>query len=117
MRSIYRRPYPISKLRQNIANALSINGSYIDPHKLKEPLYNAWITNKYKVIFHSHWYYAVQLMIDSKGETIAKVVDALYEGDYHNDTMETKPYESILKINRIISEVINQYIRQNLILN
>lgn len=117
LRSRERRPYPISKLKQNIANALSINGGYIDPHDIKEPLYNDWITKKYKVLPHNHWYYAIQLMIDSKGETIAKVVDALYEGDYHNDTMETKPYEeNKLNFNRIIIETINRYLEQNLIL-
>ena len=56
-------------------------------------------------------------MIDNNGETIAKVVDALYEGDYHNDTMETMPYEeNKLSINRIIIETINRYLIQNLIL-
>lgn len=117
LRSRERRPYPISKLKQNIANALSINGGYIDTHDIKEPLYNDWIVKNYKVLPYSHWYYAIQLMIDNKGETIAKVVDALYEGDYHNDTMETKPYEeNKLSINRIIIETINRYLLQNLIL-
>ena len=110
------RAYPIARLRQNIANALSINGGYVDPHKLKEPRYNAWVTNKYKVLPYNHWFYAVQLMINSKGEFIARVVDALYEGDYHNDTMKTKPYESKILINRIISETINNYLKRNLLL-
>ena len=110
MRRSTGRAYPIARLRQNIANALSINGGYVDPHKLKEPLYNAWVTNNYKVLPYNHWFYAVQLMINSQGEVIARVADALYEGDYHNDTMQTKPYESKVLINRIISETISKYI-------
>lgn len=110
MRRSTGRAYPIAKLRQNIANALSINGGYVDPHKLKEPLYNVWVANKYKVLPYNHWFYAVRLMINSQGEVIARVVDALYEGDYHNDTMQTKPYENKVLINRIISETISKYI-------
>ena len=111
-----RRTYPIIKLRQNIANALSINGGYIDPHKLKKPIYNDWIKKKYKVFFYGHWYYAVILMVNSTGEPIAKVVDALYEGDYHNDTMQTNPYDENKRcINSIITEVINCYLRENLL--
>ena len=48
MRSRERRPYPISKLHENIRNALSIAGDYIDPRKLQEPIYKAWVDNKYK---------------------------------------------------------------------
>ena len=50
LRSRERRPYPISKLKQNIANALSINGGYIDTHDIKEALYNDWIVKNYKVL-------------------------------------------------------------------
>lgn len=110
MRRSTGRAYPIAKLRQNIANALSINGGYVGPHKLKEPLYKAWVTNIYKVLPYNYWFYAVQLIINPQGEVIARVVDALYEGDYHNDTMQTKPYESKVLIKRIISETISKYI-------
>jgi hypothetical protein len=128
LRSGSRKPYSIAKLRANIANALSINGDYIDPHDLKEPLYSLWITNKYKVLPYNHWFYAVKLMINANGETIARVVDALYEGDYHNDTMKTRPFRmdnpddksnlvdwKEYKIKSIIRETIEQYLKQHLI--
>ena len=129
LRSGSRKPYPISKLRENIANALSINGGYVDPHDLKEPLYSSWITNKYKVLAYNHWFYAVRLMTNANGEVIAKVVDALYEGDYHNDKMRTRPFKmdspddmsnlvdwKEYKAQTIITETINNYLRKNLLL-
>ena len=58
------------------------------------PIYNKWKEQQYKVISYGHWFYALILVKKASGEIVAKVVDALYEGDYHNDKMQTKPYES-----------------------
>jgi len=100
------KAYPLTKLKQNIAQALSVNGDYVDPIELKEPIYNDWILKNYKVLHYGHWFYAVQVMTGAEGEIIAKVVDALYDGDYHNDKMETKPYdESIQKILSLIERI------------
>lgn len=98
------RAYPIAKMRQNIANALSINGGYVNANDLKEPIIADWKAKLYKVLNYSHWYYAVSLRRNSDGDTIAVVCDARYEGDYHNDTMQTTPYESLLKRNILIKE-------------
>jgi hypothetical protein len=39
----------------------------------------------------------------ANGETAAVAVDARYEGDYHNDTMQTKPYnESVNQKQKIV---------------
>ena len=35
------------------------------------------------------------------GTLIAEIQDCLYEGDYHNDTMETEPYvEGLIRKNK-----------------
>lgn len=91
-------------MHQNIANALSINGGYVNPHDLKEPIIADWKARLYKVFNYSHWYYAVSLRRNSDGDTIAVVCDARYEGDYHNDTMQTTPYESLFRGHILIKE-------------
>ena len=98
------RAYPRTQLIANIRSALSCNGDYIDEINIKEPIVNKWKTAKFKVYHYKHWYYAIKLMLSPNGDTIAVAQDALYDGDYHNDTMETKPYESITKKQVIITE-------------
>ena len=104
------RTYSIEKLKQNISNALSINGQYIDSYKLREPVLETWVANGYRVLNYNHWYYAVFLFTNPKGEVVAKVVDAIYEGDYHNNKMQTKPYESVYKIANLIERMNQLYI-------
>ena len=116
MRRKLGRTYPRTKLIDNIRNALSIHGELVEPIQLKEPTYIPWKNLKYKVIKHNHWYYAIKVVVDFSGRVIGYGVDGLYEGDYHNDTMNTKPYESktykksiVLtesKLRRIISESV-----------
>lgn len=104
------RAYPIAKMRQNIANALSINGGYVNLHDLKEPIIADWKAKLYKVLNYRHWYYAVSLRRNNDGDTIAVVCDARYEGDYHNDTMQTTPYESLIRGHNLIKESQLRYI-------
>ena len=93
------RNYSNDKLRNNISTAISINGDYIEPSSIRNPIIQEWKAKGYKVIPFKHWFYAVQLRRMPNGETAAVAVDARYEGDYHNDTMQTKPYnESIIRI-------------------
>ena len=43
-------------------------------------------------------------------------MNEMIEGNYHNDTMKTKPYEkSYTRINQIISETIHKHLRNILI--
>ena len=104
------RLYPIAQLRTNISNALSINGDYIDANKLRNPTYNDWINKGYKVLPYSHWFYAITLMVRSDGEVIAKAVDSLHESDYHNDKMQTKPYENRSLFSSIVKETFRELI-------
>lgn len=108
------RNYSNDKLRNNISTAISINGDYIEPTSIRYPITQEWKAKGYRVIPFKHWFYAVQLRRMPNGETAAVAVDARYEGDYHDDTMQTKPYnESIIKIKesqlrRIVRESIKK---------
>ncbi len=105
MRRKLGRTYPRTKLINNIRNATSIHGDLVDPIQLKEPTYIPWKNLGYKVIKHNHWYYAIRVVVDFCGRVIGYGIDGLYEGDYHNDTMKTKPYESkIYKKSIILTE-------------
>lgn len=96
--------YPRAQLTANIRAALSCSGDFIDEANIKEPIVHKWKVAGYKVYHYGHWYYALNFMLDTNGDTIAVTQDALYEGDYHNDTMTTTPYEGIRKRGIIISE-------------
>ena len=92
------RAYPVSKLNQNIRRALSVNGRVLNEHYFENSRYNGWSGRK--VLPWCHWYYLVRFQQDLFGNITAIIEDALYEGDYHNDTMNTKPYgESVIKPN------------------
>lgn len=101
--------YPKTKLADNIRNALSINGTSVDILHLKEPIYNSWKSNNLKVIKYNHWYYAIRLVKKPNGVLLAYAIDVLYEGDYHNDVMQTQPYvdETILKVLNLIERMNN----------
>lgn len=105
MRKKMGKAYPRVQLIANIRNALSINGECIDISQLSIPRYNSWKSNEWKVVKYHHWYYAIKLVRKPDGKIIAYGVDALYEGDYHNDKMQTKPYESIYKIANLIERM------------
>lgn len=97
------RAYPISKLNANIRNALSVNGKVFEVHQFKEATITKWAGRK--VLPYSHWFFLVNFQKDLFGNIYAIVEDACYEGDYHNDTMNTQPYgESRLCKKAIISE-------------
>lgn len=103
------KAYPRNQLIANIKNALSINGRSVDISQLSVPIYNSWKSNEWKVIKYRHWYYAVRLVQKQDSTVIAYGVDALYEGDYHNDKMQTRPYESVYKIANLIERMNKLY--------
>ena len=94
--------YSREKLYSNIRSALSCDGTFIEDFDIKEPIINQWKNSKYKVFHYRHWYYAVKLAQNQTGDMIAITQDALYEGDYHNDSMTTTPYESLLRSNCLL---------------
>ena len=107
--------YPRAKLIENIRSALSCSGEFIDEMDLRKPIIPRWDAANFKVYHYRHWYYAVKLMLNVKGDMIAVTQDALYEGDYHNDTMETKPYEGVQNRKVVLSEARLRAIIKNAI--
>lgn len=100
--------YTEEMMWNNIDKALCINGIYLEPTDFKFPIIAKWKRNNYKVFYHSHWYYAVKFLRTTQNEVIASVVDACYEGQYHNDRTQ-RPYpikESTLR--KIIAESIRR---------
>lgn len=113
------RPYYTrAKMLGNIRSAIGVNGTFVEPTDIRNPILSGWQKNGYKVWPHDHWYYAVRLMQNSNGDPIAVIFDAEYEGDYHNNTMQTKPYSEskIRNVNFVITESqLRQIIRESLI--
>lgn len=102
--------YPVAKLRKNIINALSIQGKVFKEEQFLRSNYLKWGNGI--VIRYSHFYWLVNFRQNKRGNIIADVIDVCYEGDYHNDTMNTTPYgECILKNNNLITEKSKQIIR------
>lgn len=62
----------------------------------REPSVSKWKMSRYKVFYYKHWYYTVKFRVVPNNGIIAVAQDALYEGDYHDDNLETKPYEGIM---------------------
>lgn len=121
----FHRKYPTSTayarihLLQNIRNAISVGRTTVTEYQLTIPIRNDWRANGWYVIpCHEHWYFAVILTRTKKGIVRAEIQDCCYEGDYHNDVLTSKPYESIIKnwINSLIIEVLNEYIKKNIII-
>ena len=82
------RAYPRAQFIANIRAALSCNGEFISETELREPIINSWKTKKYKVYKYRHWFYAVVLRLNSRGDVIAVSQDARYKSDYHYDVLQ-----------------------------
>ena len=113
------RPYYTrARMLDNIRAAIGVNGTFIESTDIRNPVLLEWQRNGFKVWPHNHWYYAVRLMQDNNGDPIAVIIDAEYEGDYHNNTMQTKPYsESKIRYGGfgITESQLRQIIRESLI--
>ena len=107
------RAYPISKLNQNIRRALSVNGRVLNEDYFENSRYNGWSGRK--VLPWCHWYYLVRFQQDQFGKITAIIENALYEGDYHNDTMNTKPYGEGLIRKSLIENRLKRIIYESLI--
>ena len=93
--------YPRKKLNQNISNVISVGKISIELTELKQSVILQWKENNWFVLYWNHWYFAVMLKKTKNGTLIAEIQDCLYEGDYHNDTMETEPYvEGLIRKNK-----------------
>lgn len=94
----YRRYYPERKdytykqLRQNITEVASIVRAEVELEEIRRTTFIPWLDKDWKQFYYKHWYFA--LTIEKVGDNyIAIVRDAHYEGDHHNDSLLTKPYD------------------------
>lgn len=102
------REYTIAKLNANIRNVLSINGQSFKEQEFRPSTIKEWSGRK--VLPFAHWFFLVRFQADNKGRVYAIVEDACYEGDYHNDNMNTQPYgESYLRLKQVITESIRRF--------
>lgn len=95
--------YTRKQLEQNIKNASAINGKIVTDIGIKNSTFEEWATRGWKQLYHFHWYFAVTLNRTRDGEIIAVVQDAHYEGEHHNDTLTSQPYdESQIRKGKIV---------------
>lgn len=104
------KTYTRKKLRQNISNVLSVGRIFVDESSLRQPQYNPWVQSGWiEIPSYRHWHFAVVKKIDKRGRTFFEIQDCVYEGDYHNDTMQTQPYNES-KVIRISETILKQII-------
>ena len=102
------RSYTRAKLNANIRNTLSVNGKIFNEQDFRPSIINKW--NGRRVLPFAHWYFLIRFQADLFGNVYAIIEDACYEGDYHNDTMTTKPYENkIFQTRNVIRLTENQF--------
>ena len=109
------KSYTRGQLNTNIRNAASVGKIYVDDVQITQPRFDRWAKNGWFVIpCYNHWYFAVILTKTKKGIIRAEIQDACYEGDYHNDIMQTQPYnESIIRIKESqLKNIIKESIRK-----
>lgn len=95
--------YTRKQLEQNIKNASAINGKIVTDIDIKNSSFEDWASRGWKQLYHFHWYFAVTLNRTRDGEIIAVVQDAHYEGEHHNDTLTSQPYdESQIRKGKIV---------------
>ena len=124
------KKYAFPKARKNIVSALAFLRKTFDDNQVKKTTYASWQARGWNEIQYSNWHFAVIVQLDMFGNHIAIVQDCVHNKDYHNDTSQTSPFvmdnpddKSHLvdwkeyRMNNIIIETINQYLKQNLILN
>lgn len=102
------KDYTYKQLRKNIANVAAFAKETIEEINLKPSRYDAWSKNGWKEYCYSHWYFAIEIARNPNNQVVALVKDAHYEGEHHNDEMQTRPYdESIKKVQSLIERMEN----------
>ena len=87
-----RKDYTYQQLRNNISQVASIVNSEIESSGVHTSTFIPWLDNDWKQFYYKHWYFAITIE-DLSGTLTAVVQDAHYEGDHHNDTLLSKPYD------------------------
>lgn len=87
-----RKDYTYQQLRINIKQVASIVNKIVDSSDIKTTTFIPWLDNDWKQYYYNHWYFALTIT-KINGEPTAIVQDAHYEGDHHNDSLLSKPYD------------------------
>jgi len=122
------RKYNFRQARANVLSAISFFGQTFDDHQLRKPRISAWQKEGIYEIYYRKWHFAVVVQYDIFGNAVAIVQDCRHDKDYHDDTMETKPFvmdnpndKSHLvdwnerRLKSIVENVIRSYLTQNLL--
>ncbi len=120
--------YSFAEAYRNYLNVFRFFGKTFDDRAIKETKIDDWKRRGWKEIEDMNWHFAVIVQLDLFGNHIATVQDCCHDKDYHNDTMETKPFKmdnpddrshlvdwKEIKLKTIIRETIYQYLKRNII--
>ena len=118
------RNYAFSSAKKNIVSALDFLNKTFDDTQVKRTTLSSWKTNGWYEIKYKNWHFAVIVQLDLFGNNTAIIQDCIHDKDYHNDTMQTKPFvmdnpddKSHLvdwkeyRLKAIIRETINDFLR------
>ncbi len=87
-----RKEYTYKQLRKNIAEVAAIVREEVELEDIRCSTFIPWLDRDWKQLYYKHWYFA--LTIEKISDNYVAIVrDAHYEGDHHNDTLLTKPYD------------------------
>lgn len=87
-----RKEYTYKQLRKNIAEVAAIVHEEVELEDIRRSTFIPWLDRDWRQLYYKHWYFA--LTIEQIGDKYVAIVrDAHYEGDHHNDTLLTKPYD------------------------
>ena len=85
--------YPLVKLRQNISNAYGVVRQSFPQSSFKQSTFTPWHDKGLYELYYFHWYFAISFVKDKRGNIRAQIYDAHYEGEHHNDTLTSQPYD------------------------
>lgn len=115
------RTYTRKKLSENIRQIVSVGRITINTDSLLQPRKDEWVNKGYKVFSFHSWFFAVILTKSKRGIIRAEIQDGFFNGDYHNDVKNTKPWDEGVvpkkklmitesQLRRIIREAIRKII-------
>ena len=107
----------------NIHSVLSFFNESFDNKQLKKATIKSWRDKGLYEIRYKKWHFAVSIQLDIFENYIAIIQDCVHDKDYHNDTIQTSPFEmdspddkshlvdwKEYKLDRLISESIKNSI-------
>ena len=122
------KKYHFNQARTNVRKALTAFGRRFKDTDLRKPKIKKWCIDGMYEIYFNKWHFAVFVQLDMFNNNVALVQDCCHDKDYHDDTMETRPFVmdnpndlSHLvdwdehQFKSIVENVIRSYLQQNLL--